>query len=247
MSVWPVSTLRALAAKHRVTIYDNRDLGHTTVTSGPFTLPDLADDAAGLIGALGLHRPAVFGWSTGGEIGLLLALRHPDVLSALAVTGATPGGPKSVLPPPKVIALFASANSDIAALFDGSQYGPAALSDAERATIALPPDGEPPLHVRGEFPPFLEPEPPSLAPAAAKYDQAEKAYWAAPEPNLHAITVRVLVMNGTDDYAVPQANARYIAMRIGHHVRLDLDPGGRHAWFVEHPDRFLLLMNNFLG
>jgi 16S rRNA (cytosine967-C5)-methyltransferase len=47
---------------------------------------------------------------------------------------------------------------DIAALFDGSQYGPAALSDTERAAIASPPDGEPPLHVRGEFPPFLEPE-----------------------------------------------------------------------------------------
>ncbi|HUO98576.1 MAG TPA: hypothetical protein VMU01_07895, partial [Rhizomicrobium sp.] len=47
---------------------------------------------------------------------------------------------------------------EIAALFDGSQYGPAALSGDERAAIASPPSGEPPRHVMGEFPAFLEPE-----------------------------------------------------------------------------------------
>ena len=46
----------------------------------------------------------------------------------------------------------------IAALFGGEGYGPAALDDAERAAIALPPDGEPPSHARGEYPRFLEVE-----------------------------------------------------------------------------------------
>lgn len=46
----------------------------------------------------------------------------------------------------------------VAQLFDGSAYGPQALSDAERQAISAPQLGEPPLHVRGEFPPFLEPE-----------------------------------------------------------------------------------------
>lgn len=43
-------------------------------------------------------------------------------------------------------------------LFDGSGYGPAPLTDTERAAMASPPDGAPPLHVEGEFPPWLEPE-----------------------------------------------------------------------------------------
>ena len=47
---------------------------------------------------------------------------------------------------------------EIAALFSGDGYGPAGLSDAERAAIANPPAGDPPLHVRGEFPSFLEAE-----------------------------------------------------------------------------------------
>ena len=43
-------------------------------------------------------------------------------------------------------------------LFNGSSYGPEALSSAERASIATPPSGEPPAHVRGEYPRFLESE-----------------------------------------------------------------------------------------
>ncbi len=47
---------------------------------------------------------------------------------------------------------------EIASLFRGEGYGPAALTEAERAAIASPPSAEPPLPVRGEFPAFLEPE-----------------------------------------------------------------------------------------
>jgi len=57
-----------------------------------------------------------------------------------------------------IASLLAEGVSDIAALFDGGKYSPAALSEAERAAIAAPPRGEPPAHVKGEFPPFLESE-----------------------------------------------------------------------------------------
>jgi pimeloyl-ACP methyl ester carboxylesterase len=230
MSQWPVSTLAMLAKKHRVTIYDNRDLGNTTFTTQPFTLTDLADDAAGLITALGLQRPAIFGWSTGGEIGLLLAVRHPDVLSALAITGATPGGPNSVQPPEAINKLFADPNPDIPKLLDVvfSPSGAAAQKQFIADIVKVP-------------------QPPSSPHAPAKYDVAERDYWAQPEPKLDAIMVPTLVMNGTADYAVPPANATYIAAHIGKRARLELDTGGRHGWFIEHPVHFETLMASFLG
>jgi 16S rRNA (cytosine967-C5)-methyltransferase len=46
----------------------------------------------------------------------------------------------------------------IAALFTGDGYGPAALSDSERAAIAQAASEEMPVHVRGEFPEFLQSE-----------------------------------------------------------------------------------------
>ena len=50
------------------------------------------------------------------------------------------------------------ATDAIAGLFDGKGYGAAALSEAEHRALSSPPQGEPPLCVRGEFPPFLEAE-----------------------------------------------------------------------------------------
>ncbi len=47
---------------------------------------------------------------------------------------------------------------EVETLFSGTGYGPAALSDAERAAIAAPPTGEQPAHVKGEYPEFLEDE-----------------------------------------------------------------------------------------
>jgi pimeloyl-ACP methyl ester carboxylesterase len=231
MSIWPASTLAALAGHFHVTIYDGRDLGNTTDTSGPFALTDLADDAAGLIAALGLDRPAVFGWSMGGEIGLLLAVRHPDALSALAITGATPGGPSTVLPSPDLLDCLGSETPQcdlLATLFSATPAGTEATAR------------------------FIEnlrtvPQEPLVPGTATKYDRAERAFYSGDEPNLDAISVPGLVMNGEADPVTPSANATYIAERIGDNARLEIDPGTRHGWFIEHPDRFLELMTDFLG
>lgn len=52
--------------------------------------------------------------------------------------------------------LLDEGNLDI--LFAGGGYGPEPLTDRESAAIATSPSREPPLHVRGEYPQFLESE-----------------------------------------------------------------------------------------
>ena len=47
---------------------------------------------------------------------------------------------------------------DIAALFSGTGYGPPPLTELERQAVAHPPEGEPPSHVLGEYPQWLEHE-----------------------------------------------------------------------------------------
>lgn len=46
----------------------------------------------------------------------------------------------------------------LSALFDGQGYGPPPLSDGERARLSHPPPDDPPSHVTGEYPLFLEGE-----------------------------------------------------------------------------------------
>ena len=57
-----------------------------------------------------------------------------------------------------VIASVLKDGDDIDALFTGSGYGPAALTDDERSAVDTPPGGDAPFHARHEFPKFLEAE-----------------------------------------------------------------------------------------
>ena len=49
---------------------------------------DMAEDTYLFIKALGLEKPAVYGWSDGGIIALMLEMAHPGTCGAIAVSGA---------------------------------------------------------------------------------------------------------------------------------------------------------------
>ena len=79
-----------LADGFRVITPDSRGHGRSTNPSGELSYALIADDIAALIAALGLQRPAVGGWSDGGQVTLELGARHPGVAGALIVGAAYP-------------------------------------------------------------------------------------------------------------------------------------------------------------
>jgi pimeloyl-ACP methyl ester carboxylesterase len=78
----------AFGARFRVIAPNTRGHGRTANPSGAMSYGLLADDVAALIGALGLDRPAVVGYSVGGTTALELGMRHPDAAGALVLGGA---------------------------------------------------------------------------------------------------------------------------------------------------------------
>ena len=74
----------------RLIAYDRRCAGLSQYDAEPFTLEDLARDAADLLDRLTIGRAAVLATSAGGPIGLRLALDHPDRVESLVLlnTGA---------------------------------------------------------------------------------------------------------------------------------------------------------------
>ena len=53
----------------------------------PYTIADMADDVAGLLDALDIHRTHLLGLSMGSMIGMEFALRHANRLDRLVLAG----------------------------------------------------------------------------------------------------------------------------------------------------------------
>jgi pimeloyl-ACP methyl ester carboxylesterase len=83
----------AFSATHQTVIFDNRDVGQSSMTSGPYEIADMAGDALGLADALGLDSFHLLGVSMGGAIAQEMALAAPGRVRTLtlAVTFANTG------------------------------------------------------------------------------------------------------------------------------------------------------------
>ncbi len=74
--------------QYKVIIADSRSQGKSVDNSDSLSYEMMADDLNALLDSLHLDSCYVIGWSDGGINGLLLAIRHPDKVKKLAVTGA---------------------------------------------------------------------------------------------------------------------------------------------------------------
>lgn len=112
---WPKLFLEALAERgYYVVIFDNRDVGLSSKMDGapvpnikdlyralrngenpdvPYTLYDMADDTAALIGALNIAPAHVYGASLGGMVAQTFAATHPDKVASLISVMSSPVDP----------------------------------------------------------------------------------------------------------------------------------------------------------
>ena len=111
MTAWDEGFCQRLADRGFFVVrYDNRDVGLSSkIEGGPapdlakvmagdrssvsYLLDDMADDAAGVIDALGMAPANIVGASMGGMIVQALAIRHPDKVRTLCSIMSTTGNP----------------------------------------------------------------------------------------------------------------------------------------------------------
>jgi pimeloyl-ACP methyl ester carboxylesterase len=77
--------LPALAKGRQVIAVDLQGHGRTADIDRPLSTELMANDSAALIQHLGLERPDVMGYSLGGGVALLTAIRHPETVGKLVV------------------------------------------------------------------------------------------------------------------------------------------------------------------
>jgi pimeloyl-ACP methyl ester carboxylesterase len=74
--------------KYQVIIADSRAQGKSADATDSLSYEMMADDYAALLDAMKIDSAYVVGWSDGGINGLLMAIRHPEKVKKLAITGA---------------------------------------------------------------------------------------------------------------------------------------------------------------
>jgi pimeloyl-ACP methyl ester carboxylesterase len=116
MTAWSPDFCNALVAHgHYVVRFDNRDIGLSTKFDGakapgrfryvmnylfhtglnvPYTLQDMASDAAGVLEALDIESAHIVGASLGGMIAQLLTVHHPQRVKSLTSLMSSSGGSK---------------------------------------------------------------------------------------------------------------------------------------------------------
>jgi pimeloyl-ACP methyl ester carboxylesterase len=77
--------LPALASGRQVIAVDLQGHGRTADIDRPLSVELMADDIAGLIKHLKLERPDIMGYSLGGGVALLTAIRHPELVGKLVL------------------------------------------------------------------------------------------------------------------------------------------------------------------
>ncbi|HEY0639923.1 MAG TPA: alpha/beta hydrolase [Pseudonocardiaceae bacterium] len=217
---WGERFPRLLAAEFDVLAYDHRGIGGSDRADEPFTIADLADDAAGVIRAAGWSSAHVLGVSMGGMVAQELALRHPGLVRTLTL-GCTYGGPGGSLDGPgpgRLLAAMATRDPDVVtrAAFEVN------LSAAYRA-------GE------GAYELFRDTALALRVPVPVVVMQAQAAARHDAVARLGSLAAPTLLVHGTEDEMVPVANATHLAGLIPA-ARLELLPGVGHLFWWERPE-----------
>jgi 3-oxoadipate enol-lactonase len=211
----------------RLIAVDARGHGGTPWGGEPFTMQDMADDAAAVLDALEIENAGLFGLSMGGSTAVVLAGTRPERFSSLVL-------------------------SDTTACYGDDREAEWATR-AERAA-GVPRKEQLSFQVDRWFSPRTIQENPQVVQRvcdlfAATDSEAHAAACRAmggldARHLLAEITAPTLVMVGADDFATPEAMARELHEGIPG-SRLEVVPGARHLSVLDQPRAWELAVEHF--
>jgi 3-oxoadipate enol-lactonase len=223
--MWPRRFVERLERSFRVVRIDNRGTGYSRSAPAPYTLADLADDAAAVLRVRGGGDPAtVLGISMGGMIAQELAMRHPALVGSLILVATRPPSPAHVQAPPERFSAAFDRPAPGRALDDhfremwGRFVGPGFVDDGS-------------LHheLVGQI---MRRPTPRLA--VQTQVRAMASWWGS--ARLRSITARTTVVHGSADPLMPVGNGMRLARLTPKARYIELDGVG-HLPPIEVPDR----------
>jgi pimeloyl-ACP methyl ester carboxylesterase len=220
--LWMMQT-PVLAQQYRVIVFDNRGVGRSDVPPGPYTIRQMADDAAGLLDHLGIEQADVIGWSMGGMIAQELTLSYPRKVRRLVL-----------------LASLARAEAYAEAWLDFTvqSYNPE-MSTAGRIISGMPWVNTTAFMIQPNMvqmalqQALADPFPATQAGVAAQAEACRAYIFGDALDRLSNIKAPTLVLVGAEDILTPPAYSRDMAERIPG-ARLQILDRGGHGVPIEY-------------
>lgn len=223
------STASWLSRSHRVLALDQRGHGMSAKDLRDYSRGAYVDDVVAVIQRLGLGPVLLVGQSMGGLNAFLAAARRPDLVRALVVVEASPGGPDPKVPE-RVGAWLDSWPVPFPTLADARAFfgGETLYAQTWLEVLEEHPDGYRPLFRRGDM-------------VASMADVAERDYWA----EWGRVRCPAVVVVGGRGF-VSQDDAEEMARRVAS-ARVVSVPGAGHDLHLARPRAWREVADAFLA
>ena len=230
---WDPALLDVLGSRRDVIVFDNRG---TAASSGapPDTIEGLAEGLLEFADALGLAQVDLLGWSMGGYVVQVAALKRPELVRRLIVAGSGPGRVPGMPAQPakvgQVVGRPVLGDDDLLYLFfpETAEGRRAGLASLRRLDARL--GGS---HVE------VAPE------VMAAQRAAMVAFGTGVWDRLSELTLPVLVANGAHDHMIDSFASYSMSQRLPD-AKVILYSDAGHAFLFQHADDFGHEVLNFL-
>jgi pimeloyl-ACP methyl ester carboxylesterase len=233
---WDPALVDGLAAGRRAVAFDNAGVGGSTGTT-PHVIEQMAQDAIAFIGALGITRADILGFSIGSFVAQEIALIRPDLVRRVVLASAAPKGADGIHGwAPQVIGAVGTPQTKpeeyLNVFFASSPASRQAGQEALGRMYSRTEDRDTST---------------TWAVREAQYDAV--CTWGIPDhaalQRLAAIGHPVFVANGDSDPMIPPRYSHLIAGLLPH-AAVKIYPDAAHGFLFQHHAEFAADVARFL-
>lgn len=229
--LWGERFLSSLEQDFDLVTFDHRGIGSSDRVDAAFTVADLAEDAAGVIAAVGWSDAHVVGISMGGMVAQELVLNHPDLVRTLTLGCSWAGGPGGSVSATAYRWVEAMATREVElSLSTGFEANLSARFTAHLDNYAI----------------FRRLSLAVKVPAQVVEMQFRAGLAHDTSERLPTVTTPTLALHGTADALVAVTNSEHIVGLIPD-ARLELFDGVGHLFWWEMPERTVELLRAHTG